>query len=197
MRNSIIKYLSLILFLSGIVICSAQSFDIEAFSDSTKYGWQNYQARSRYREDLSIRQNRLQLYEMEYLPLGRNVLKSAVTPGFGQFATKHNTKATVILSAELVSVMGALYFYNIAQKNYKLYQDATQIDEINKYWERAETPYHYSLMLVGLSGIIWAYNIYDVVVSTNEYNANLWEEILDRETGSSLQVTPSGIEFRF
>lgn len=197
MRNSIIKTIIVILFLNSILFCYAQSFDIKAFSDSTKYGWQDYRDRQRYREDLNYRQSKLQLYELEHLPLNSNVLKSAVIPGFGQFATKQNTKATVILSLELVSVIGSIYFYDIAQRNYKLYQEANQIDEINDYWGKTQTPYHYSLMLMGLAGIIWGYNIYDVVVSTNEYNAQLWEDILQRDTGSALQITPSGIEFRF
>ncbi len=197
MRKHAIHHLVLLLFLSSIAICSAQSFDIQAFSDSTRYGWQDYRDRASYREELSLRQDRLQLYELEYLPLNSNVLKSAVIPGFGQFATKHNTKATVILSMELVSIIGALYFYDQAQKNYDLYLEATQTEAINYYWGQAETPYHYSLMMMGLAGLIWAYNLYDVVISTNEYNANLWEDILQRDRNSSLQITPSGIEFRF
>lgn len=180
----------------GIGTCFAQSFDLQAFADSTKYGWNDYPARARYREDLNFRQNKLQLYELEAVPLTANIAKSAVIPGWGQFATNHNTKATVILSAELVSVIGALYFYNRARTNYDRYQSATQIDQINDYWGKAETPYHYSLMMMGLAGIIWAYNLYDVVISTGEYNAKLWEEILSR-SNSPIQIGPTGVEIRF
>lgn len=174
----------------------AQSFDLQAFADSTKYGWTDYRDRARYRDELTFRRDKLQLYELEAIPLTANIIKSAVIPGWGQFSTKHNTKATVILSAELVSVIGALYFYNRALTNYDRYQSATQVDQINDYWGKAETPYHYSLMMMGLGGIIWAYNMYDIIVSTNEYNAKVWEDILKR-SNSPLQIGPGGVEIRF
>jgi hypothetical protein len=190
-RNTI-----LIVLLMGIGMSFAQSFDLQAFADSTKYGWTDYRDRARYRDELSYRQNKLQLYELEALPLTANIAKSAVIPGWGQFATNHNTKATAILSAELVTVIGALYFYNRAQTNYDRYRTATQVDQINDYWSKAETPYHYSLLMVGLAGVIWAYNLYDVVVSTSDYNAKLWEDILSRSS-SPIQIGPGGVEVRF
>jgi hypothetical protein len=35
------------------------------------------------------------------------------------------------------------------------------------------------------------------VVSTNEYNADLWQDIVKRRSASPLQVTPAGLELRF
>ncbi|MCB5258923.1 MAG: hypothetical protein PHY41_00725 [Candidatus Cloacimonetes bacterium] len=192
----VVKTIILILILLVAHEAFAQSFDLQAFADSTKYGWKDYRDRAEYREDLTFRQNKLQLYELEAVSLSSSALKSAVIPGWGQFVTKHNTKATVILSAELVTVISALYFYNRAKTNYDRYYEATQIDQINDYWSKAETPYHYSLMMVGLAGIIWIYNMYDVVISTNEYNANLWQNIIQR-SNSPLQLGPNGIELRF
>lgn len=197
MRYDFMKPVLMLLFLLSFGLCVAKPFDIEAFSDSTKYGWQDYRDRADYREDLLARQNRLQLYELESVGFNANILKSAVMPGWGQFATKHNTKATLILSMEIVSVIGAIYFHDQAKKNYDKYYAANQIDDINDYWGKAEKPHHYSLMLMGLASVIWGYNIYDVVVSTNEYNANLWKEIVQRGKSSPLQLTPSGIELRF
>ncbi|HCM14931.1 MAG: hypothetical protein WC252_00995 [Candidatus Cloacimonadaceae bacterium] len=191
-----LRYIMLLVLALGISLGNAQSFDLQAFADSTKYGWNDYLERAQYREDLTLRQNKLQLYELEAVPFGGNVLKSAVIPGWGQFATKHNSRATVILSAELISVISAVYFYNKASTNYDHYKNATQIDEINHYWGEVETPYHYSLMMVGLAGVIWLYNMYDVVMSTNEYNENLWQDIMTR-SNSPLQVGPNGIELRF
>lgn len=197
MRNTFEKSLLMLLFLFSIGLCAAKPFDIQAFSDTTKYHWQDFSDRADYREDLLFRQNRLQLYELESVSFNANIIKSAVLPGWGQFATKHNTKATVILSMELVSVIGAVYFHDQAKKNYDKYYAANQIDAINDYWGKAEKPHHFSLMLIGLGSVIWAYNLYDVVVSTNEYNANLWDEIIQRGSGSALQITPTGVEFRF
>ncbi|MCB5263134.1 MAG: hypothetical protein LHW64_05875 [Candidatus Cloacimonetes bacterium] len=189
--------LMLLLLLLCFGLCDAKPFDIQAFSDTTQYNWQDYRDRASYREDLLLRQNRLQLYELESVPFNANLLKSAVVPGWGQFATKHDTKATVILSLELVTVIGAVYFHNQAKNNYDKYFEADQIDDINNYWGKAEKPYHYSLMLVGLASVIWGYNIYDVVISTNEYNAKLWDDIMQRQGSSPLQITPNGLELRF
>ncbi len=104
-----LTYLVLLIGCFGFGILNAQtSFDIQAFSDSTKYGWQNYLDRATYREDITNRQNLLQLYELEALPLRTNLIKSAVIPGWGQFSTKNNSKATIILSIELVTLLGSL-----------------------------------------------------------------------------------------
>ena len=197
MRYNSMKPVLMLLFLLCFGLLSAKPFDIQAFSDSTKYGWDDYQDRAEFREDLLTRQNRLQLYELESITFNTNLLKSAVVPGWGQLSTKNNTKGTLILSLELVSAIGAIYFHDQAKKNYDKYYAANQIDNINNYWGKAEKPLHYSLMLMGLGSIIWAYNIYDVVISTNEYNANLWQDIISRESSSPLQITPNGVELRF
>jgi len=195
--NTCIKFAVLLMILGFVGLGYAQSFDIQAFADTTKYEWEDYRDRLSFREDLSFRQNRLQLYEMESVPFRGNIIKSAVIPGWGQFAANHNTKATVILSMELVSIVGAVYFYDQAQRNYDKYKAASQIDEINHWWGKTQTPHHYSMLLAGLAGVIWVYNIYDVITSTTEYNADLWQDILSRPGSTGLQVTPSGVELRF
>jgi len=197
MRYNFMKPMLMLLFLLCCGLLLADAFDIQAFSDSTKYNWQDYQDRANYREDLLSRQSRLQLYELESVPFNLNLIKGALVPGLGQFSTKHATKGTVILSLELLSIIGSVYFHDQAKKNYDKYCAANQIDNINSYWGKTEKPHHYSLMLMGLGSIIWAYNIYDTVISTNEYNANLWDEIIQRGSSSPLQITPDGVELRF
>ena len=64
------KRILLLLFLTlAASLALAQKFDIEAFSDSTKYGWENYLDRADYREELSRKQALLQLYELEIYSL--------------------------------------------------------------------------------------------------------------------------------
>jgi len=189
-------FLFLLLCVAGILPAQT-SFDIQAFSDSTKYGWQDYHDRAAYREDITNRQNLLQLYELEALSFRNNLIKSAMIPGWGQFATKNNGKATVILSLEIVTLIGSIYFYDQAMVNYNRYKTATQIDEINRYYSKAQTPHQYSIMLLGLAAVVWGYNVFDVITSTNEYNANLWQDIMNRQSSSPLQITPSGLELRF
>lgn len=188
--------LLLILYAFGTLL-SAQEFDIRAFADSTKYGWNDIQDRMAYRQDLLNRQNKLQLYEMETVGFTSNLLKSAVLPGWGQFSTKQNTKASIILGAEILSLVSAYHFYNQAQRNYDLYMKADQVDEINELWDNTSKPYSYSLMMASLAGVIWAYNVFDVIISTNEYNRQLWEDIMKKESQSPLTVSPAGVSVRF
>jgi len=192
------------LFLLLCIICGttalplkAQSFDIKAFSDTTKYGWKNYLDRNAYRQDLKQRQDLLQIYEMEAQPLNTNILKSAIIPGWGQFSTKESTKGTVILGTEIVLAGTSFYFLDRALSKYKLYKQATQVDEIEKYYKDAQVPYQYSFILMGAAGIIWAYNIFDVIQSTQDYNVRLWEEIMERSKSGPVYITPTGIEVRF
>lgn len=60
---------------------------------------------------------------------------------------------------------------------YKLYKQATQIDEIEQYYKDAQVPYQYSFILMGFAGIIWAYNIFDVIQSTQDYNVRLGKKL--------------------
>ncbi|HPM04137.1 MAG TPA: hypothetical protein PL160_00345 [Candidatus Cloacimonas sp.] len=174
-----------------------QTFDIQAFSDSTKYGWKDYNDRNQYLQDLSHRQSLLQIYELEAQPLNANIVKSTLIPGWGQFSTKANTKGTVILGAELVLIGTSLFFMDRAMDNYRLYKKATQVEDIESYYKDAQVPYQYSFILMGFAGIVWVYNVFDVIQSTQAYNANLWKEVLERSRNNPLQITPNGLELRF
>ncbi|MCK9310528.1 MAG: hypothetical protein M0P99_09660, partial [Candidatus Cloacimonetes bacterium] len=103
--------LMFMLLLFALPLC-AQSFDIQAFSDSTKYGWKDYQVRADYREQLYHKQSLLQIYELEAQPVNANIAKSATVPGWGQFSSKASTKGTLILSTELVLIGTSLYFWD-------------------------------------------------------------------------------------
>ncbi len=189
---------TLVLSMLGIFgVLGAVEFDLQAFADTTKYNWENYIDRNLYRQDLLTRQGKLQLYEMEAISFEGNLLKSAVFPGWGQFNTKHNTKASIIMSAEVLSVMGAYYFYNRSMRYHEKYMQADQLDDINTYWSKAQEPYIYSLLLSGLAGIVWFYNIFDVVQSTNDYNDKLWLDILSRDQDAPVRISPAGIQVRF
>lgn len=189
---------TLVLSMLGIFgVLGAVEFDLQAFADTTKYNWENYIDRNLYRQDLLTRQSKLQLYEMEAISFEGNLLKSAVFPGWGQFNTKHNTKASIIMSAEVLSVMGAYYFYNRSMRYHEKYMQADQLDDINTYWSKAQEPYIYSLLLSGLAGIVWFYNIFDVVQSANDYNDKLWLDILSRDQDAPVRISPAGIQVRF
>ncbi|HOH47267.1 MAG TPA: hypothetical protein PLX59_05455 [Candidatus Cloacimonadota bacterium] len=195
MRKSHILFL-LLLVISGGLFAQLR-FDIEAFSDTTKYGWEDYAARADYRSELYNRQQLLHIYELESQPLTANILKSALVPGWGQFSTNAPVKAEIIIGAEVLAMGTAFLFYDRSMNYYRKYQNASQVGEIEDYYKKARTANQYATLTAGLGLIVWIYNMYDVIVSTEEYNASVWQKILERNRDSALQITPEGLELRF
>jgi len=184
------------LILASCLLAQIQ-FGIESFADSTKYGWQDWRGRAAYREDLLNRQEMLQLYEMESSSIGAAILKSALVPGFGQITSKAGTKGTIFLGAELLSLGVSLYLYDRSNYYYNQYLTATQIDDIQQYYSLAQTPRYYSMLFLALGVVIWGYNIYDVILTTDNYNAQVWQDILQKHSKKAVSLGPEGIRVRF
>ena len=176
---------------------STNVFDLNAFADSTKYGWQDLEGRNDFRQDLMERQKLLHLYEMDSQTVSANVVKSAIFPGWGQFSTKHNTKGTVLLGIELALWGSALYYYDKSNDYYRKYQLATQVAEIEDYYKKAQDPYQFSMIILGFSSVVWAYNLFDVIQSTESYNASVWDTIIKDYYDKPVKLTPQGVEIRF
>jgi len=187
----------LVFILLGSQYLLAQSFDINAFSDSTKYGWQDYLDRNAYRQDLNERQDLLQLYEMEANSLRDCVIKSAIAPGWGQFVNKQSTKGSVFLAAELVLAGASLYFYDRSMYYYNKYMDANQVEDIESYYNAAVGPRQYSLIFLGVGALVWAYNLFDVIQGTEEYNAQVWKRVEQKHREAKINLNGNGLELRF
>jgi len=195
MRKSYILFLLLLVISGGLY--AQLRFDVEAFSDTTKYGWADYTARADYRSELYNRQQLLHIYELESQPLTANILKSALVPGWGQFSTNAPVKAEIIIGAEVLALGTAFLFYDRSMNYYRKYQNASQVGEIEDNYKKARTANQYATLTAGLGLIVWIYNMYDVIVSTEEYNASIWKKIVERNRDSALQITPEGLELRF
>lgn len=195
MRTKYFLILVMLLIAGGLF--AQLRFDIDAFSDTTKYGWENYAARADYRQELFDRQQLLHIYELESQPLTANILKSALVPGWGQFSTNAPVKAEIIIGAEVLALGTAYLFYDRSMNYYRKYQNASQVNEIEDYFKKARTANQYATLTAGLGLIVWIYNMYDVIVSTEEYNATIWQRIMERHRDSALQLTPEGVELRF
>lgn len=191
------KTILILAFLALVMLLMAQGFDISAFSDTTKYGWKDYDQRMDYRNDFLERQKLLQLYEMDAQSVGSNMIKSAIIPGWGQFSAKQPIKGEIFLGAEIVTFGTALLFYDRAMGFYRKYETATQVDIIEDYYKKAQSQNQYAVIFSGLGLIIWAYNIYDVVMSTSDYNAGVWDNIMKKYYKSPVKLTPDGVEIRF
>lgn len=194
MKRFIITLLTLLILGS---IWAQTGFDIAAFSDTTKYGWADYNGRMEYRNDFLERQKLLQLYEMDAQTVRSNMIKSAIVPGWGQFSAKQPVKGEIFLGAEIVTVGTALLYYDRAMTFFRKYETATQVDEIEDNYKKAQGSYQYSIIFAGLGFVVWAYNLYDVVTATGEYNSQVWKNIMKKYYKSPVQLTPDGVEVRF
>jgi hypothetical protein len=192
------KFILVFLLLFLIVVLAAQTqFDISTFADTTKYGWQDWRDRGDYRADLLDRQKLLQLYEMESNPIRRSIAKSMALPGWGQISSRSYTKGTIILGSELIVLGASLYFFDRSNYYYDKYMNATQIDDIENYYSEAVKPRQYSILLLSLGGIIWIYNIFDVIETTDAYNAMIWQDIVEKYGSQPVNIGPGGVQIRF
>lgn len=191
------KRLLLLLFILLSTMLGAQNFDLDKFSDPLKYGWNTPELQKEYRQDLEYRTRLLQLYEDQHQPEWEVAVKSATLPGWGHFACKSYTKGQIFMGIEVVLAGSSWYFYDQAMENYDKYKKASQIDDINKYYNDAQNPYHTSQLLMGLYVMFWGYTIYDSVRETRDYNDQLWHKIEDDNLGKRLELAPNGIQFRF
>ena len=188
----------MLLLLIVSCVCFAQAeFDINKFSDPVKYGWNSFDDRQNYRNDLYERQKLLQLYEMDSQSISTNALKSSLIPGWGQFSTQNYTKGQVFLGLEIGLIGTSLFFYDKAMSSYNQYKTATQIDAMNTAYHNAQGPFQNATIFLGFAAVIWAYNIFDVVQSTEQYNSTVWQQTLTKYYEKPVQVTPQGLQIRF
>jgi hypothetical protein len=185
------------LLIMTIGALAAQDFDINQFSDPAKYNWKDLGERQDAQNELLERQKLLQIYQANRLSLATNLGKSAVIPGWGHFSAESYTKGQILMGLEIVVVGTSLYYYDQAMESYDKYKNATQVDEINQFYNDAQSPYRASQAFMGLAVIIWGYTLYDTYNETEQYNSRLWNKIMTEYNRKNLQITPVGISWRF
>ena len=184
-----------LLFAAGLL--AQPSFDISAFSDTTKYGWMDWRDRADYRDELLNRQTLLDMYELQARPIRGTLAQSLLVPGYGQIICDAVTKGSIILCSELVALGAAYLFYDRSMYYYRKYLNATQIEDITSYYNQAQNPRQYSMLFIGLGFIIWAYNIFDVIQTTDEYNAKVWQDVVEKYGSKKVTYGLDGITVRF
>lgn len=180
------------LYFSSTVL-SASSFDINQFSNPFKYEWSDEEERLRSRDNLFLETMLLDKYNEQKQSAVVNALKTSIAPGWGHFSVESYTKGQVFLGIQLVLLGTGMYFRDKAMIEHSKYEQATQIDDIVKYYDQAQIPFRQSGLLFSLWFIVWGYTIYDVVIETNQYNWDLWDSIRE----SNLTITPTSISYRF
>jgi hypothetical protein len=192
-----IKVVSLLIcFLILFLQLPAQGFDLNKFSNPKKYGWEDYSDRADYREDLVERQELLQLYEIRAKSISYTMAKSAIFPGWGHYSIESYSKGHTFLTGGIIVAGAGLYFYSRSQDYYKQYKDASQIDIINSNFDKAEQNYNTSMIFLAAYMILWSYNLYDSSESTERYNSNLWNSLINKQF-DNISLTPNGIEVKF
>lgn len=191
------KLISLVICLMIISLqLPAQDFDLNKFSNPKKYGWESYKDRVAYQEDLLSRQELLQLYEIKTKSITYTMAKSAIFPGWGHYSIESYSKGHTFLTGGVIVAGAGLYFYSRSQDYYKRYKSATQIDVLNSNFDKAEQNYNTSMIFLAVYAILWSYNLYDSSESTERYNANLWNDLLNNQF-DNISLTPKGIEVKF
>ncbi|MCD4820069.1 MAG: hypothetical protein K8S23_15405 [Candidatus Cloacimonetes bacterium] len=187
----------IIVFLLFIQVLCAQDFDEKKFSNINKYGWDNPEIHLEARENLFSRQKLLQIYQLNKKKPYTNVIKSAIMPGWGHFSAKNYIKGQILLATEIALFGTSLYYYDQASEYYDKYKKATNITDINNYYEKTRSPLRLSREFLSFGILIWIYTIYDTLIVTESYNRELWENLIIEYHDKKLKVTPTGISLRF
>jgi len=191
------RSLLIFIIMQFFFLAKAEEFDIEKFTDPLKYNWQSEAERKLFRKKFEEQQKLLQIYNLNKQSIYSNMLKSAAIPGWGQFSAKAHTRGQVILGIELVLMGSSLYFYDITMDNYDKYKNSTQVSEIKKYYNDANSSYKLAQGFVGLYTLVWLYSLYDTAAATSEYNDNLWQSIYQDYFKARFYLSPNGIGVNF
>ncbi len=190
------RYL-IIIVLFFAALLTAEEFNIEKFSNPSKYNWENMEDRFKARENLDSRQKLLQIYELNKQQVVGNMLRSAIVPGWGHYKSLDYTKGHTFLASEIVLFGTSLYFYVKAMDDYNKYEDSHYIGNIDQYYTDANSNYKKSQLIFSLGAIVWIYTIYDSISATQEYNQNYWNELSKRLHSQKVVITPTSITLRF
>ena len=191
------KKILLILILILANAAYATEFDIKVFSNPDKYGWDTPEKHSMARQNLYNRQKLLQIYELNKQDVTKNIIKSAVAPGWGHYTAEKHTKGHFLLATEIILFGTSYFFYDQAMENYDKYRKSTYIGDINQYYLDAKDNYVYSQIFFSLGVVVWLYTIYDSISATDEYNKRLWNELYMEYHQKGFKITPTGVTLRF
>ena len=167
------------------------------FSNTLKYNWLTPKDRYDFRDNLALRNSIIDEFEKERIDVSRNMQLSLVLPGTGHLHTGNYIRGFLFLGGEIVIASTAIYFFNQGKSNHEKYRDATQIDEINRFYDATVTSYLQASIMTGVFVVVWVVNVFDTRRVTNEYNRRLWNELLLREQERRVVVTGNGLIYRF
>ncbi len=98
------------------------------------------------------------VYLKDYTPMNA-AMRSAVFPGWGQYANHQEGKAYFISAAEVILISSALILDDIARDKYDEYRDKGIKDD--DLFEDYETYHQASVVAGGVAASIWVYSIFE------------------------------------
>jgi hypothetical protein len=192
MRQIIILFILLIIFNLNAL----DKFS-DSFLDKSKYGWDNHEKYTRVRTDKLARQNLLQIYDLKKQNILDNALKSTILPGLGQLSVKHYAKGQILMGTEIFLIGSFLYYNDKYLTEYDNYKKATYIGDIQDFHKKANEYHATSRAIIGLGVAVWLYGIFDSVLTTTDYNQDIWESLYKDYQRKKVVFSPTGITLRF
>ena len=101
----------------------------------------------------------------------KSILRSSILPGCGHFYINNQLKkGMVITGVHTALCAGLIYYYLQSMDKYEQYENAHYIGDIKQNYTDANSLYTKAQIFLSLDLILWAYSLFDVVKSTNNYN---------------------------
>jgi len=95
----------------------------------------------------------------------RAAWRSAIIPGWGQFHKGKTGKGIFFLSAEVAAVSSAIFFETKRSDNVRKSQEATNLDIVKEYRNRADNWELYRNIAIGTAAGVYVWNVLDAGLS--------------------------------
>ncbi|MBL7108537.1 MAG: hypothetical protein ISS38_04515 [Candidatus Cloacimonetes bacterium] len=164
-----------------------------------KYEWNSISEWRNARKKLEKEFFIYQEYEEKKQDHFVNCMTSFISPGWGHFRAKSNTKGQILLGLQIIFAGSSYYFYENAMEKYDDYKNANPfiVGEMQQLYNDANIYYQNSQILLGLWAVVWGYTIIDTIQATEKYNRNLWEELKIKYQDVEISLSPNGIKIEF
>ena len=180
--------------LFAILLCiTVGLYAEEVMPDTLLYKWDNYNQRSAFRQDLENRLSIITEYKGQEQSVKKNLIYSAVWPGWGQLRAKQQMKGQIFVVGSAAAAYLMIQQLQLKNQYYSDYEDQTQIEQMNDCYDKAKKHLKMACLYGGLYAIIWGINLNDSINATNHYNQSRWDEILKKHVA----VTPTGVSIKY
>ena len=101
------------------------------------------------------------------------VFRSVAIPGWGQFYNSQSIKGLAIISAEVITITGYLYFSRYQTKTYNEYSLSTDPFEAHELFDKVQTNANLKKISISLVSAVWIYSVVDAYLNYDYSKHNL------------------------